>query len=288
MIILIRFGPSGNSESFYNEGYKSSVDMPKWLNNMGLNAYEYQCNRGVRIGQELAEKIGGEASKYDIFLSIHAPYYINMASPDEEKRKKSRNYIIKTLTAAKWMGGKRVVAHIGSYSKVDKKWALDTAKKELFHVIQEADALGLGGITICPEILGKKNQLGSLEEILDLCSIDERLIPTVDFAHLHARGQGSLNSPADFERVLNIIKNSLGEERFKNLHCHFSRVEFTKGGEKKHWTMKDTNFGPEFLHLAEIILKNKMQPVIICESRGMMAEDALEMKNIYQNVKGGM
>lgn len=288
MIVLIRFGPSGNPESFYHEGYKFSVDMPKWLSNMGLNAYEYQCNRGVRIGQKLAEKIGEEALKYDVFLSIHAPYYVNMASPDEEKRKKSRDYIIKTLTAAKWMEAKRVVVHIGSYSKVDKKWALDTAKKELFHVIKEADALGLGDITICPEILGKKNQLGSLEEILDLCSVDERLIPTVDFAHLHARGQGRLNSPADFEEVLNIIKNSLGEERFKNLHCHFSRVEFTKGGEKKHWTMKDTEYGPEFSHFAEIIIKKNMQPVIICESRGMMAEDALEMKNIYQNLKGGI
>jgi deoxyribonuclease-4 len=288
VIVLIRFGPSGNPESFYHEGYKSSVDMPKWLSNMGLNAYEYQCNRGVRIGQKLAEKIGEEALKYDVFLSIHAPYYVNMASPDEEKRKKSRDYIIKTLTAAKWMEAKRVVVHIGSYSKVDKKWALDTAKKELFHVIKEADALGLGDITICPEILGKKNQLGSLEEILDLCSVDERLIPTVDFAHLHARGQGRLNSPADFEEVLNIIKNSLGEERFKNLHCHFSRVEFTKGGEKKHWTMKDTEYGPEFSHFAEIIIKKNMQPVIICESRGMMAEDALEMKNIYQNLKGGI
>lgn len=288
VIILIRFGPSGNPDSFYNAGYKSSVDMPKWLGGMGLNAYEYQCNRGVRIGKETAEKLGEEALKYDVFLSIHAPYYINMASPEEEKRKNSRNYIIKTLKAAKWMWAKRIVVHTGSYSKVDRKWALDTAKKELSRVIKEADALGLGDISLCPEILGKNNQLGSLEEILNLCSIDERLTPTVDFAHLHARGQGSLKSPADFEKVLNILENSLGKERVKNLHCHFSRVEFTKGGEKKHWTLNDIHFGPEFSHLAEIILKKEMEPVIICESREMMAEDALEMKKIYQRVKGGV
>lgn len=285
MIVLIRFGPSGNSESFYDAGYKSSVDMLKWLSNMGLSAYEYQCNRGVRIGEKTAKKLGEEALKYDVFLSIHAPYYVNLANPDEEKRKKSRNYIIQTLTAAKWMGAKRIVVHIGSYSKVDKKWALETSKKELYTVIKEADSLGLGEITICPEVLGKNNQLGSLEEILDLCTIDERLSPTVDFAHIHARGQGSLNSPSDFEKVLEIIENSLGRERFENLHCHFSRVEFTKGGEKKHWAMNDTHYGPEFSHLAEIILKKKMQPVIICESRGMMAEDALEMKNIYEKAK---
>ncbi|MDQ2085294.1 TIM barrel protein [Herbivorax sp. ANBcel31] len=285
---MIRFGPSGNSESFYNAGYKSSVDMPKWLADMGLNAYEYQCNRGVRIGKEASGKIGEEALKHDIFLSIHAPYYVNMASPEEEKRENSKKHIIKTLNAAKWMGAKRIVVHVGSYSKVDKKWALYTVKKGLSQVIEEADNSGLGEITICPEILGKNNQLGSLEEILDLCKIDERLTPTVDFAHLHARGQGSLSSPADFESVLDILENSLGKERFKNLHCHFSRVEFTKGGEKKHWTMKDIQYGPEFSHLAEIILKKKMEPVIICESRGKMAEDALKMKKIYEKIKGGI
>lgn len=287
MIILIRFGPSGNSKSFYDAGYKSSVDMPRWLNNMGLNAYEYQSNRGVRIGEKLANKLGEEVLKYDIFLSMHAPYYVNLANPDEAKRKKSRKYIIQTLAAASWMGAKRIVVHIGSYGKVDKKWALDMAKKELGLVIEEADATGFGHITICPEVLGKNNQLGSLKEILDLCNIDRRLIPTIDFAHLHARGQGSLNSPADFEEVLEIVESSLGRERFETLHCHFSRVEFTKGGEKKHWTMKDAQYGPEFSHFAKAILKKKIQPVIICESREVMAEDALEMKKIYEEAKGG-
>ncbi|TYQ13357.1 UNVERIFIED_CONTAM: deoxyribonuclease-4 [Acetivibrio alkalicellulosi] len=283
---MIRFGPSGNSESFYEQGYKSSVDMPAWLNELGLNAYEYQCNRGVNLGKSTAERIGTEALRNNIFLSIHAPYYVNMASPEEEKRTKSKRYIIETLTAAKWMGAKRIVVHMGSYSKVDRKWAVEIAKEGLAQVIKEADQLGLNDITICPEILGKNNQLGSLEEILYLCSSDERLIPTVDFGHLHARGQGSLNSPEDYDCILDVIENSLGIERLTNLHCHFSRVEFTKGGEKKHWSMDDTIYGPEFSHLAQIIYKRKMEPVIICESRNKMAEDALKMKKIYEEIKG--
>lgn len=281
---MVRFGPSGNSESFYEQGYKSSAQMPAWLSAMGLEAYEYQCNRGVNISEKTAREIGEEAVKNDIFLSIHAPYYINLASPEEEKRKNSKRYIIEILTAAKWMGAKRIVVHTGSYSKVDKRWALKTAIDLIGEVLDEARNSGLEDVLICPEVLGKNNQMGSLDEIIEMCRIHELLMPTVDFGHIHARYQGGLNCPEDFERVINQLENALGFERIKNLHCHFSRVEFTKGGEKKHWNIDDVEFGPEFAHLAEIIVKKGMEPVIICESRSNMAEDALKLKKIYESI----
>jgi len=258
--------------------------MPAWLSAMGLEAYEYQCNRGVNISEKTAREIGEEAVKNDIFLSIHAPYYINLASPEEEKRKNSKRYIIETLTAAKWMGAKRIVVHTGSYSKVDKRWALKTAIDLIGEVLDEARNSGLEDVLICPEVLGKNNQMGSLDEIIEMCRIHELLMPTVDFGHIHARYQGGLNCPEDFERVINQLENALGFERIKNLHCHFSRVEFTKGGEKKHWNIDDVEFGPEFAHLAEIIVKKGMEPVIICESRSNMAEDALKLKKIYESI----
>ncbi|WP_010252577.1 TIM barrel protein [Acetivibrio cellulolyticus] len=283
---MIRFGPSGNSESFYEQGYKSSVQMPAWLCDMGLNAYEYQCSKGIKVSESTARNIGEEASKNGIYLSIHAPYYINMASEEEEKRINSKRYILETLICAKWMRAKRIVVHTGSYSKVDKKWALKMACEVMKEVLGEAKESGLDDVGICPEVLGKQNQLGSLEEIIEICKIDESLIPTVDFGHIHARGLGILNSIEDFEAVLNTIENALGFERLKNLHCHFSRIEFTKGGEKRHWTIDDIQFGPEFEYLAEAIYKKKMEPVIICESRDNMAEDALKLKKIYENVAG--
>jgi deoxyribonuclease-4 len=286
VIVLTRFGPSGNPESFYEQGYKSSAQMPEWLSAMGLEAYEYQCSRGVNISEKKAREIGEEALKNDIFLSIHAPYYINLASTEEEKRTNSKQYIIETLTAAKWMGARRIVVHTGSYSKVDKKWALETAIGLIGEILEEADSNGLGDVLICPEVLGKNNQLGSLEEIIEMCRIHERLMPTVDFGHIHARHQGSLNSPEDFEKVINMLEDALGFERIKNLHCHFSRVEFTKGGEKRHWGIDDIKFGPEFAYLAEVILKKGMQPVIICESKNDMAKDALKLKKIYESLEG--
>lgn len=284
---MIRFGPSGNSESFYEQGFKSSVQMPQWLSAMGLNAYEYQCSRGINIGRSMAEMLGDMAKRHDVSLSIHAPYYINMASEESEKVSASKNYILETLQVARWMGAGRIVIHTGSCSKMSREKALDNAMRVLKETIAEADAMGFSDIALCPEVLGKINQLGSLEEILQMCSLDERLTPTVDFGHLHARGMGCLNGPADFEAVLHTIENALGADRLRRLHCHFSRIEFTHGGEKKHWTLDDTQFGPEFEPLAEILVKKQLEPVIICESRGHMAEDALKLKKIYEKMSRG-
>ncbi len=281
---MIRFGPSGNSDSFYEQGFKSSAQMPAWLASKGLNAYEYSCTKGVKVGEATAREIGQQAQNNNIFVSIHAPYYINMSSEEEEKRENSKRYIMETLQVAKWMGAKRIVVHTGSTSKLGREKSLELAIQILKETLQMSDAAGFGDISICPEVLGKHNQLGTLEEIMEMCKIDERLIPTIDFGHVHARGLGILNSQEDFETVIDFIENSIGKERTKSIHCHFSRIEFSKGGEKKHWNFSDKEFGPEFKHLAPVLVNRKMEPVIICESRGMMAEDAAEMKEIYYGI----
>ncbi len=281
---MIRFGPSGNSDSFYEQGYKSSAQMPAWLAAKGLNAYEYSCTKGVKVGEATAREIGQQAENNNIFVSIHAPYYINMSSEEEDKRENSKRYIMETLQVAKWMGAKRIVVHTGSTSKLGREKSLEWAIQILKETLQMSDAAGFGDISICPEVLGKHNQLGTLEEIMEMCKIDERLVPTIDFGHVHARGLGILNSQEDFETVIDFIENSIGKERTKNIHCHFSRIEFSKGGEKKHWNFSDKEFGPEFKHLAPVLVNRKMEPVIICESRGMMAEDAAEMKEIYYGI----
>jgi deoxyribonuclease IV len=284
---MIRFGPSGNSQSFYDQGYKSSVQIPAWLRQLGLNAYEYQCGKGVKITEPTARQIGEQAALHDIFVSIHAPYYINMASSEPEKRENSKRYILQSMQAARWMGARRVVLHTGSYAKVDKIWALQSAKQILKETLVEADAQGYADIQLCPELLGKSNQLGSLEEILEMCRVEERLIPAIDFGHLHARGRGCLRSTEDFAKAVQYMENALGCERMKNIHIHFSRIEFTAAGEKKHWTYDDVQYGPDFDPLAEVIAQKGMEPVIICESMGSMAEDALKFKAIYERIAGG-
>jgi len=282
---MIKFGPSGNSDSFYEQGYKSSSQMPAWLAAMGLEAYEYSCSKGVKVGEATAREIGLQAMENNIFLSIHAPYYINMASEEAEKRENSKRYILETMQVARWMGAKRIVVHTGSCSKIPREAALGQALVILAETLELADVAGFGDIHICPEVLGKQNQLGTVEEILEMCKVDERVIPTIDFGHVHARGLGVLNSEEDFAAVINMIENYIGKERAKRIHCHFSRIEFSKGGEKRHWNFSDRQYGPEFEHLAPILVKRRMEPVIICESRGMMAEDAVALKKIYMEAR---
>lgn len=283
----VKFGPSGNSDLFYQQGHKSSKEAPSWLREMGLDAYEYQCNKGVKIGVEAARQLKEEAKNNNIQLSIHAPYFINLASAEEEKRENSINYIIETLSIAKVMDAKRIVVHAGSCAKLDRTLALKIAKATLIKAINKAKELGLYDIHICPETMGKMNQLGTLEEIIEFCLLDENLLPTIDFGHLHARGLGCLNNYEDYERIFNMIENHLGNDRLKIFHIHYSRIEYTSGGEKKHWCYDDTEYGPEFEPIAEIIYKKSISPTIICESRGTMAQDALKLKKIYLDMCRG-
>ena len=281
---MIRFGPGGNPTNFYDDGNKSSLQMPVWLKNKGLNAYEYQCNKGVKISKEKAKELGELAKKNDIFLSIHAPYYISLSSVEKEKREKSVDYIISTLKIAKEMGANRIVVHSGSVNKMNRTEAMGLAIQTLQKSINVADELGLGDISICPETMGKVNQLGNRHEVIELCQIDKRLIPTIDFGHIHVRDLGCLNTEKDFEELLDLFISELGMDRMKNFHSHFSKIEFTAGGEKRHWTLADSQFGPDFNILARVLKNRDLEPVVICESKDIMADDALLMKRIYEEI----
>lgn len=281
---MIKFGPAGNSNSFYEQKYKSTIQAMKWIHDMGLNAYEYQCNRGVNISKEKAVELGLEAKKYGISLSIHAPYFISLSSEEKDKQDKSIKYITDSMQAAKNMGADRVIVHAGSLLNLSRDKAVENSCKLLELTIKEARKLGLGDIHICPETMGKINQLGTVDEIIKMCMVDDSFIPTIDFGHINAREQGILKTESDFENLLNKFISYLGYERMKHFHCHFSKIEYTVGGEKKHLTLEDTKFGPDFTPLAKTLKKLQLYPTIICESDGVQAEDASKLNSIYSNI----
>ena len=227
---MIRFGPSGNSDIFYEQGYKSTVQMPKWLSEMGLNAFEYSFGRGVRLKQDLAKRIGLEAERYDICLSVHMPYFINLAVDDEEKREKNFTYFLESLRAAKALGAARAVFHPGSAGE-SRRDALNNAESLLLRIIAAVDKAGYGDITLCPETMGKLNQLGSLEEVIALCNLDDRLIPTIDFGHLHSRSFGGIKTKEDYRTILDALENGIGKERTNKIHVHYCRIEFSGAGK---------------------------------------------------------
>lgn len=280
-----KFGPAGNSESFAELGYKNSLQVPEYIVKMGLDCYEYQCGRGVNIGEDKARQLGEKAKAAGISLSLHAPYYISMSSVEEEKRLNSINYILASAKAVNAMGGDRIVVHTGSCGKISREHALELALDTMKKAINALDSEGLSHIHICPETMGKVNQLGTLGEVLELCRLDERLIPCIDFGHLNARDLGILKTTADFDNIFISIKNALGTDRLKCFHSHFSKIEYTTGGEKRHLTFEDTVFGPNYEPVMELTYKYGCDPTFICESAGTQAEDAKTMKDYYSSLK---
>lgn len=276
------FGPAGNAENF---PYKSSADAPRWLRELGLDCYEYQCGKGIHVGEETARKVGLAAAENGIILSLHAPYFINLANPDPESLQKTIGYITGACLVADRMGAKRVVIHSGALMKRTRREAQDIALRSLKEVVKACDDAGFAHMTLCPETMGKINQLGDLDEVLELCTVDERLIPCVDFGHLYARSLGADEGTEVCSRMLNRIQEILGEERASRFHSHFSKIEFTpNGGEKCHRTFADNGgYGPDWNPLAAEVARRGWSPSFICESAGTQAEDALTMKRVYQS-----
>ncbi len=277
------FGPAGNSDSFQKMGYKSFTDIPRYVREMGLDCYEYQCGRGVRISEESAKKLGELAAEEDVSLSVHSPYYISLSGMEEEKRLKSIDYVLQTARAAKAMGARRIVVHSGSCGKLSRQEALSLAKDTLARCQQALDENGFEQIILCPETMGKVGQLGTLDEVMELCKVSERFLPCVDFGHLNARTFGGIRGKAEFAAILDTMERELGSDRARVFHSHFSKIEYTqKGGEKMHLTFADTLFGPDYEPLMELLAQRGYTPTIICESAGTQAEDAQAMKQYYE------
>ena len=282
----IRFGTAGTSDSFAALGYKNSLDIPAYTAEMGLDAFEYQCGHGVRLGLEKAARMAAEAAAQDIRFSVHAPYYISMSSMEEDKRLNSVHYLLQSAAVCKALGGRRIVFHSGSCGKQSREAALEKALDTMRRAQEALDEAGYSDMTLCPETMGKIGQLGTLDEVLALCRVDARITPCIDFGHLNARTLGGIQTKADYAALLDRLADALGDERAKRFHVHFSRIEFSKGGEKRHWTFAETQFGPEPAPLLELLAERKLAPVMICESAGTQAEDARWMKEVWQNLSG--
>jgi deoxyribonuclease-4 len=282
---MVHFGTAGVGDSFAELGYKKTSQTGEYLAGFGLNHYEYQCGQGVRVTEASAKVIGAELASYGITVSLHAPYFISLSSVEEEKRIGSVRYILESARAVKALGGERIVIHSGSCAKMSREVALGLATDTMKHAKTALDENGFSDIICCPETMGKFNQLGTLDEVLTICEVDESFIPCIDFGHLNARTVGGIKTKADYADILDSVKNRLGEYRYKNFHSHFSKIMYTeKGGEKKHLTFADTEYGPLFEPLIELIHERDLSPVIVCESDGTQAEDAAAMKKYLERI----
>jgi deoxyribonuclease-4 len=275
-----RFGPAGIPPAFRE--LKLPVDeFPKYLWHAGLDAFEYEAVRwGAKpqMRRESAEKLGANAREHDVWLTVHGSYFINFCG-NRETIEASKNRLIACATAADWMDAHVVVFHPGFYGKKRPDEALELCVKAMSDVVESMRSLGIAKVRLGPEIAGKRSQLGSLDEVLTLCERLDSTEPVVDWAHIHARAGGGMKKVGDFRVVADEIEKRLGSDAVRNLHCHFTHVEFTEKGERRHHTLDEVEYGPDFHHLATLVAELDLKPVIISESP-ILDVDAQKMRDM--------
>ena len=278
---MIRFGPSGNSESFYAAGFSHTEESAAFVKERGLDCFEYSFGRGVRMSEEKAASIGEAFRTAGVEISVHAPYFVNFANPDDEMAAKSYGYVLDSGKMAKLMGGNRVVFHPAAQGKAGRGEAVEKTEDRLKILRDYIYLNDLQDMKFCPETMGKLAQIGTVEEIVRFCKIDPVFTPCVDFGHINAREQGSLKTVDDYLSRLSYMIDELGFERMKDFHVHFSKIMYSSKGEVKHLTFADTVYGPEFYPLAVACRQLALEPYRVSQSAGAQVEDAAEMKRIY-------
>lgn len=278
---MIKFGPSGNSESFYSAGFLHTEESAGFVKALGLDCFEYSFGRGVRMTDAKAKSIGEAFQKAGVEISAHAPYFINFANPDDEMIAKSYGYVLDTATVLKKMGGRRVVFHPATQGKDDRQTAVARTEEKLKILRDLIYENGFSDMLFCPETMGKLAQIGTVEEITRFCKIDPIYVPCIDFGHINAREQGSLKTADDYKSRLSYMIDELGYEKMKHFHAHFSKIMYSQKGEVKHLTFEDELYGPEFEPLAVALYDLKLEPFLVSESAGKQSEEALIMKKIY-------
>jgi len=281
---MIKFGPSGNCESFYAEGFSHTEESAAFVKKRGLDCFEYSFGRGVRMSEEKAISIGEAFAAAEVEISAHAPYFINFANPDDEMAAKSYGYVLDSGKMLKLMGGKRVVFHPAAQGKASREDAVALTEDRLKILRDYIYLNDMQDMLFCPETMGKIAQIGTVEEITRFCKIDPIFVPCIDFGHINAREQGSLKTVEDYKSRLQYMIDELGFEKMKHFHAHFSKIMYSAKGEVKHLTYADEVYGPEFVPLAVALKELDLEPYLVSESAGMQAEEAAYMKQVYKSL----
>jgi deoxyribonuclease IV len=273
-MVTVRFGPAGRPINYKG----NAKDACTYIKAEGLDAYEYQATYGVKISQESAAELKKNSQDENVLVSMHAPYYVNLSSNKDEIIERSIQRLVQAAKASEWMGAYRTVFHPGFYTSYSSNEAMAKCKDAISKILDKLDSIGVKNYCFAPETTGKKSQLGDLDEIIEICRSFDHFKPTVDFAHLYARSGGKINKKEDYGSIFEKLENELG---IKSLHCHFTHIEYTYAGERKHHILSDENYGPPLKPFIEEIIDCGWDITVICESP-VIDQDALLMKGMYE------
>lgn len=278
---MVYFGPSGASEEVI-EAKMSKEKQAEYLNSLGLTTYEYPFTFGIKINNSSVQDLKKYFYDKGIKLSVHAPYYINFASGDDIQILKSNKYLLDSVLKAKEFGADRVIFHPGSLTGQERKLAQENIIKNLTEFMKILDENKIHDVYICPETMGKHGQLGTVEEVAEMCAIDERIIPCLDFGHINAFTLGGLDSVEKYNEIFDLFINKLNK---KEIHIHFSRIEYTNKGEKKHLKLNDeSEFGPDYKQMLESIKNFDAEIRVVSESAGSQTTDSVILHKFFKKM----
>jgi len=258
----------------------SSVNGVLRVRELGLDAMELEFVRGVKMGDDLAYKVRSVSEAAKVVLTAHAPYYINLNSSEKAKVEASINRILETARVAHKAGGWSIVFHPAYYGKDSAEVVYDRVKEALKRIVGTLRDEGVA-IWVRPETSGGLAEFGDLEEVVRLSQEVENVLPCIDFAHIHARSRGKYNSYEEFVEIFNYLERELGKGVLKNMHMHFSGIEYGEKGEIKHLNLEESDF--KYVELAKVLKDYSIEGVIISESPNIEG-DALLLKNVYWRV----
>ena len=256
-------GPAG-----YPPGSKGGVNAVERVRALGLNALEVQFGRGVNLTDEKAKEMGDKARELNVALSVHAPYYINFNS-NPETLEKSHDWLIRSLRTADAMGARIVVVHAASYMGASPEQATRNVIEAMRRACRQMESEGLHP-AIGLETMGRSATWGTVQEIAAVMAEVDGIEPVPDFGHIHARYGGRLRTESDFRDVL----DPCFEMHQGRLHCHFSCIEYTSKGEKRHLPLETKE--PDFALLADLIRGGRRDVTIISETPEP-SDDAVRM-----------
>ena len=240
------------------------------VHQLGLDCMEVVFTYGVKMKEPQAREIGDLARELQIALSVHAPYYVNLASKESEKITASRQRILQSCEMATHLGARYIVFHAGFYQQRDQEQVYQMIKQEMVTLLDEI-ARQKWDVVLAPETTGKGAQFGTLDELLRLkqetgCHL------CVDFAHLKARNIGKI----DYDEVMKKLQGQ------GLIHAHFSGIEWTKKGESRHLLTAEQDIEELFHYLS----KYQISANIINESPDPSG-DAVKMKQILTQMTAG-
>ncbi len=249
----------------------------------GLDALEYEAIYwgGVpQIRREEAEKLGLKADENDVWLSLHGSYFINL-NGEKQIVEASKKRLVACAIGADWMKAHTVVFHPGFYGRKPPAEAYRRVVEAMNDVVATLKGLGIISVRLGAETMGKPSQVGSLEDALGFCEDVEQTQLVIDWAHLHARNRGRFRTIEDFRKVVEQAESRLGSEAVQNMHCHFTKIEYSEKGERRHHILDEAGFGPSFEILVKVIVEFRLRPVLICESP-LLDIDAVKMRDMFR------